>query len=276
METRYPHLDPGARRLLQGPDEARIRYIQRDRFIDHGATEAVVAVLQDFVDRPPSVRPPCLALVGDAGNGKTTLLREFVRRTERTAQRADRQVAAYFVLSPLPTVHEMQALLLGALEALPAGSLNGSLRTGDDLRRALLERETRVVLIDEIQHLLNIPRRQRSALWDWFKWISTACRLSVACAGIPGSEEVIQSERQLQTRFTIVRLPRWSPGPAFGQFLAAFERSLPLKRPSGLGQPAMQSAFLDESRVMQQISGTTHGVKRVIRICIYQSDSLWR
>ena len=82
MKPRYPHLDPpGPRGLLQGPDEARIRYIQRDRFIDHGATEAVQGVLQDFVDRPPSVRPPCLALVGDAGSGKTALLREFVRRT---------------------------------------------------------------------------------------------------------------------------------------------------------------------------------------------------
>jgi hypothetical protein len=40
---------------------------------------------------------------------------------------------------------------------------------------------------------------------------------------------MVRDERQLETRFTIAYLPRWTVGEMFGQFLSAFERSLPLR-----------------------------------------------
>jgi hypothetical protein len=84
------------------------------------------------------------------------------------------------------------------------------------------------------------------------------------CCGIPGSEEIVLRERQLQTRFTVMRLARWTSGPAFGQFLQAYEKSLPLKRPSGLGSAEMQEAILREARVKQLVNGVTHGIKQVV------------
>ncbi len=74
----------------------------------------------------------------------------------------------------------------------------------------------------------------------------------------------MREEGQLETRFRIAYLPRWSVGPVFAQFLSAFERSLPLKRHSGLAAPDMQQALLDESGVMQRIPGITHGIKQVV------------
>ena len=71
----------------------------------------------------------------------------------------------------------------------------------------------------------------------------------------------MREEGQLETRFRIAYLPRWSVGPVFAQFLSAFERSLPLKRHSGLAAPDMQQALLDESGVMQRIPGITHGIE---------------
>ena len=137
--------------------------------------------------------------------------------TEQSTQRGDRQIVAYFVLSPLPTIHEMQALPLSALAALPTGSLNGSLRTGDDLvQRALLERQTRVVLIDEVQHLLNIPRRQRPTLFDWFNGFEYGLQDLSGLCRYPGFGR--GHTKRAATAYPIHdrALAAVVPGPAFG------------------------------------------------------------
>jgi Bacterial TniB protein len=261
----YTHLNDDVVPLLDATDEERVRHIQADRFIAHGVVRAVLNILDDFVARPVSIRPPCLALVGDSGSGKSSLLDEFMRRTTPGTEAPRIQRAAYFVADALPTQSVLQAALLTALGSPRIDVERRSRYSADDLiHRAIAELGTRVVVVDEVQHILNLPLRDRYAVWDWIKWISTANRVSVVASGIPGSEAMIVSERQLQTRFEVVHLPRWVVGPAFAQFLEAYERSLPLKRASGLASPEMQEALLAESFAKQQVTGITTGVKQVI------------
>lgn len=260
----YAHLDASARAVIDASDTDRIRHVQCDRFIAHGAVLAVLEILDDFLQRPPSVRPPCLALVGDAGSGKSSLLSEFLRRAgPETSPRLHR--VAYCVADALPTFPVLQAAVLGALGSPGSEFARRNRADGDELiRRAIGELGTRIIIIDEVQHILNLPRRERAAMWDAIKWLSTANRISVVTAGIPGCEDMILKERQLQTRFEVVHLPRWSVGPVFAQFLNAFERSLPLRLPSGLASTEMQEALLRETFAKQQVTGITHGVKQVI------------
>lgn len=265
----YPHLAIGAARLADADEITRIRHIQRDRFIAHHAVTVVLNKLQDFVDRPASIRPPCMALVGDAGAGKSTLLNEFVTNAQNNGPLRH---AIYCVADPWPSIPVMQTALLTALSIPTPMSARRYRAVSDDMiGRAIAEGGVRVVIIDEIQHVLNLPFRERVALWDWVKWISTACRVSVVCAGIPGSEEIVLKERQLATRFSVMRLPRWSAGAALGQFLDAFEKSLPLRRPSHLAKRELQDVLLRETLAKQQISGVTHGVKQIIEAAAIQA-----
>lgn len=261
----HPHLNPDAARLIGASDEERIRHIQCDRFIEHASVTRVLLLLEDFVSRPASVRPPCLALIGDSGGGKSTLLTEFVRRIEAAARDSNARRVVYMVADPYPDLTSLQTSLLSAMSVPPAQSEYRRRWAADELiKRAIVELGIRVVVIDEIAHVLNLPRIVQIVVFDWFKWISTACRVSVVCSGIPGSEQIVLRERQLQTRFTVMRLPCWTAGPAFGQFLQAYEKSLPIRRPSGLSSLEMQEALLKESRVKQQVGGVTHGIKQII------------
>jgi type II secretory pathway predicted ATPase ExeA len=260
----FSHLDDEARALLDADVSTRIRYIQRDRFILYHPIETVLSLLEDFVNRPVSIRPPCLALVGDAGSGKSSLVREFERRSQ-AADDPGTQRVVYLVADACPDIPVLQRALMSALGIPAPLSAHRQRWIADDLiQRAFKERATRLVIIDEVQHLMNLKVRDQARTWDWVKWISTANRVSVVCTGISGFESMLREEGQLETRFTIAHLPRWAPGNMFGQFLTAFEASLPLRVPSKLGSQDMQDSLLRESALKERIPGITHGIKQVI------------
>lgn len=266
MKSALEHLDPNAARLVEAGDEERIRYIQRDRFILHGAAQRLLFLLKDLALRPPSIRPPCIALVGDAGSGKSTLLNEFLRTMDDIDGLSDTRTTAHLVADPRPTIEVLQVALMTSL-ALPRPRTRWRQRAeGDSLiRQAIRELGVRVVVIDEVAHLLNLTggHLQQEA-WDWIKWISTACGVSIVCAGIPGYERMLLKDGQLQTRFAIIRMAAWRPGPALAEFLTQYERSLPLRRPSGLARMEMQNALIAETQLKQQIKGVTDGIKQVL------------
>jgi hypothetical protein len=264
MKNAFRHLDEGARQMVSGTVADRIRYIQRDRLILHEPLYAVLDVLEDLVRRPPSIRPPCVALVGDAGSGKTTLVLEHLRRHTKADDPGTQEVV-YCVADAYPEIRILQMALMRVL-GLPAPiSVSRHRWVADDLiQQALKERGTRLVIVDEMKHLENLRRADQRAAWDWIKWISTANRVSVVTTGIPGFESAILQDSQLESRFTLAYLPRWVEGPALGQFLSAFERSLPLKRASGLAARDLQIALLKESGVKQRLAGTTAGIKQIL------------
>lgn len=264
VAKRLERLDEVARDLLNADKETRIRYIQRDRFIPSHPIEVILNLLDDFVERPVSIRPPCLALVGDAGSGKSTLVREVERRHQDPADPGTQRVV-YVVADAYPDIPVLQRALMSALGIPAPLSIHRQRWIADDLiQRSLAERATRLVVIDEVQHFTNLKSRDQARTWDWVKWISTANRVSIVCTGISGFESMVREEGQLETRFTIAHLPRWSKGEMFGQFLDAFEHSLPLRYASELAHPLMQEAILQESALKERIPGITHGVKQVI------------
>ncbi|HEV2702904.1 MAG TPA: TniB family NTP-binding protein [Steroidobacteraceae bacterium] len=264
MPRKYAHLAAGARALIDGTDEERIRYSQQDRFVPYSAVLSILELLDGFVNRPVSIRPPCLALVGDSGCGKSTLMEELERRYRNAADPTTRKVVVC-TMDPLPELRVSQRALLTALGVPATMSLYRPRVDGDDLiARSLRELGTRLVVFDETLHMTNLHGRALNLQWDWIKWVSTANRVSVVCTGIPGFEQTIREESQLESRFTILRIPRWSAGPSFEQFLSSFEQSLPLRRPSGLGTARMQEAILRESGLQEHIAGITQGIKQVI------------
>jgi type II secretory pathway predicted ATPase ExeA len=264
MRDKYPHLNKDARRIMTASVEKRIRYIQQDRFILSRSLSKILDLVDNWVKRPAGIRPPCLALVGDSGSGKSTLIDEIQRRYRRATDPNVRKVI-YCQLDPLPELRVSQRMLLTALGIPPTLSVHETRVHGDDLiSRSLQEQRTRIVIFDEMDHMKHLPRREHSLQWDWLKWVSTLNRVSVVCVGVPGYEQTIRHDGQLETRFRIMQLPRWTVGPSFSQFLTAYEQSLPLRRPSGLGATVMQSALLRESQLKVQIAGVTEGIRQII------------
>jgi DNA polymerase III delta prime subunit len=267
MTNTYDHLDSYAKGLVHAELPERVRSILKPRFIEHPAVKRIREWVDRRIQGPRSVRPPCLLIAADSGAGKTSTLLHLQRchpdrmapeggKTIRTIVRCD--------IEPYPEIHSMQQILLTCLGAPPI-ELRTKEQRNDLIGRYLKELETQVVLFDELQHVRHLSARWQAIAMDWIKWISTHARVHVVCAGVQGVERLVQNDLQLSSRFPVTKLPRWSEGRLFATFLQAYERSLPLQRPSHLWDFPMQKALLEESRALHTAAGVTDGVVRIIQ-----------
>jgi hypothetical protein len=83
------HLAPALREVLLLSDEARIKSMQRDRWIDYARAGTVLERLTRLLATPERDRMPCLLLHGESNIGKTQIVRKFVRELLGILDRAN-------------------------------------------------------------------------------------------------------------------------------------------------------------------------------------------
>lgn len=61
-------------------------------------------------------------------------------------------------------------------------------------------------------------------------------------------EQALREDRQLRSRFPVVRLDRWTPGPDLAAFLKGYERACPLRLASRLSDVRFMQSLLKETK----------------------------
>lgn len=232
------HLSPTARDLLALDDEARIHAMQRDRWIDYARAGAVLDRLRHLLATPQRDRMPCLLLHVDSNIGKTQIVRKFMREhppifdEERGVEL--RQVIC-MQMPPLPDQKRFYSALLFEIGA--PHSPKASVTDLESVVRTLLRgMKPRVLVVDEVHHLLAGNYREQRAAMNLLKYLANDQKMCVVLVGTADAVVALQTDAQMSSRFTPMELPRWSESEEFRRFLHAFEKLLPLKRPSSLAQ----------------------------------------
>jgi type II secretory pathway predicted ATPase ExeA len=232
------HLAPGIREHLELGDDARIAMMQRDRWIDYARASAVLERLGRLPATPERDRMPCLVLHGDSNIGKTQIVRKFVRDhppvfdEERGVEH--RQVISMQMPS-LPDQKRFYGALLFQIGA-PHNPKAG-VSVLESLARTLLHAiKPRMLIVDEVHHLLAGSYREQRASMNLLKYLANDLQMSVVLVGTSDAVVALQTDAQMISRFTPMELPRWGESEEFRKFLHAFERLLPLKNPSALAQ----------------------------------------
>lgn len=232
------HLSPNVRDLLALEDEARIHAMQRDRWIDYARAGAVLDRLGHLLATPQRDRMPCLLLHGDSNIGKTQIVRKFIREhppifdEERGVEL--RQVIC-MQMPPLPDQKRFYSALLFEIGA--PHSPKASVTDLEGIVRTLLRgMKPRVLVVDEVHHLLAGNYREQRAAMNLLKYLANDQKMCVVLVGTADAVVALQTDAQMSSRFTPMELPRWSESEEFRRFLHAFEKLLPLKRPSSLAQ----------------------------------------
>jgi hypothetical protein len=168
-----------------------------------------------------------LAIIGESGTGKTSVLTTF-RDRHKPARGADgMEVPILFITVPAgPTVKSLAGAMIHGLGASDSerGTENDKSRR---LQVLMKKTGTRMIMLDEFQHFYDRGKRQimRHAA-DWLKVQIDATRTTLVVAGLPSSQLVLEENEQLERRFLApIRLPRfsWNIIEQREEFLAVLE-----------------------------------------------------
>ena len=154
----------------------------------------------------------CLAILGESGTGKTSVLNIFANRhpRRRTANGIECPILRAIVPSA-PTVKSLAGVLLEAIGDQDHEKGTENQRTSR-LKKLMVETGTRMVIVDEFQHFIDRNKRKiMREVADWLKVLIDDTRTTLVVAGLPTCRLVIDENEQLARRFSAaIELPRFS------------------------------------------------------------------
>ncbi|MEX3846880.1 TniB family NTP-binding protein [Paraburkholderia sp. BR10882] len=230
------HLLPTAREQARLGTEERIRSLLRDRWIDYPRASEALQLLERLHETPRRDRMPCLLIHGDSNIGKTKITAKFKRAhpsefDERSG--VERCSVVAMQMPPTPDQHRFYSGLLFELGAPhnPAAGLASLERLARDILRRVAPR---VLIVDEVHHLLAGTYREQRASLNLLKYLANDLQISMVLVGTRDAVLALQTDAQMYSRYRPFEIPRWRESDSLRRLLAAFERVLPLRRPSDL------------------------------------------
>lgn len=249
MEHDLSHLHPSVRTHALEPENARLARAHVERWIHYRLAGLALDWLQWLLDYPECARMPCLLLYGDSGMGKTKIIEKFLRDHQPVFDFKEGVEHRPVVSMQMPPTPDPRFFYAQLLKAIHAPFSNSDTHTGLATLsvRLLTHLRPRLLIVDEIHHLLaGTPRQQRHAL-NTLKFLANELRVAVVAVGTHDALHAMQSDAQIASRFKPFELPRWTETEEFRALLGAFEQLLPLQKPSGLTDQQMVRRILKQS-----------------------------
>ena len=258
----YPHLSPKAKEQLKYSDIERIEYIRSPRWIGYPQAQQVLVKLEDLLSFPKQNRMPNMLLVGDTNNGKTMLIKHFLRQHPTHDNPHGNGIIAPVVIIQAPPIPDESRFYNAILDLLFAPYKTHD-RTDKKLAQVLHLLKyvnTKMLIIDEIHHILSGSLNKQKTFLNVIKYLGNELQIPIVGVGIKDAYRAIQTDAQLANRFEPAVLPRWELNKDFMRLLMSFERMLPLSQPSDLHEIslatklyAMSEGYIGElSRLLTQ------------------------
>jgi Bacterial TniB protein len=240
------HLLESIRPIVQAPDKERIAFLRVDRWIDYPRAAAALHTLEDLLSTPQRARMPCLLIHGDSGMGKTMLIEKFRRAHKSVYNRQQGLEQIEIVVMQMPASPSERRFYSRLLEALGAPHrANERLAVLESSALHLMKRlQPRMIVVDEVHHLLAGSAREQRAALNLLKFLANEQRCVMVALGTRDALVAMATDAQVASRFTPLALPNWQESDEFRRFLLAFERVLPLRERSNLGDRPMVQAIL--------------------------------
>lgn len=146
--------------------------------------------------------PNCMSLEGMSGVGKSTLVKAVANDFHNRNGDSQGMNSVLYVVTPAPaTIKGLQATILEGLED-PEYSKGSTADLNARILQYLKNREVKLVILDEIQHLRAIRRANDEHVSDWFKVLIKKSEIPFVIVGLDGTiESLLQNSTQLSRLF---------------------------------------------------------------------------
>lgn len=225
-------LHPAAERVLQSGPRDRMVMAIRDHVIHYPALDQIITEAEWMVYEPRQTRARGLIVVANRGNGKTSLSRLIHGRFDAY----DSPGLPCVLRISISGVRDARSLYGRILEELGSPARISHRLSDRELlvQRLLREVDCRLLVLDEVQDvLLGSDREQQRAL-EGIKLLMNELSLPILAFGTDRAGQGFGADPHLQARFSHFAMPTWKADNTLANFLATYERLLPLKEPSNL------------------------------------------
>lgn len=235
IENEYiASLHPSVREVLDKTDDERIEFLFDDKWIPYPAANVILDRMERLLKLPKKLRMPGMLIVGETNNGKSSIAEYFCRIHTPIDQEEAIQYPVINVLAPDgPDLNGLYGEILYQMMAPYPSSAKTAKK--EELVRYYFDRlGVRMLIIDEIHHLLSGPIVKQKQFMNGVKNLSNHLRIPIVLAGTKDALRATSTDPQISNRFTPVFLPKWKVDQDYVSLLASIETLLPLKKPSGL------------------------------------------
>ena len=220
--------------MMESSTHAQIRQV-KNIFVNYPQCQAIIDEIEQCrLLSPLGNEPDCLLVTGDAGSGKTTIIEHYCRAFTPVEEPERTVIPVVATIIPSPTTPKQVAQqLLNELGDPLAGRGNiGEL--GFRLTQLLINCRVQLIILDEFQHLIETDSEHvLSKVANWIKTLINLTKIPVILFGMPWSDYVLETDRQLNRRYSTHRhLKPFQISTDFNyyrQFLHSVEQALPLK-----------------------------------------------
>ncbi|BFM44098.1 TniB family NTP-binding protein [Flavobacterium sp. CFS9] len=244
------HLNDKTREIvINSSPEERIANTKKFSWIGYTQSISIFKKLDDLKNYPKVYRMPNLLLIGESNNGKTAILRKYDERNEAYVRESDLQVinpVLYVQAPPEPDEKRFYNIILDSLFA-PSKTTEKIDSRQQRVLHLLKRMETKILMIDEIHHVLAGSSRKQRTFLNVIKFLSNELQIPIVCAGTKDAFNAIQTDPQLSNRFEPKILPRWTNDTEYKRLLLSFEKILPLKKESNLIENSIADNILNKS-----------------------------
>lgn len=257
-----PHLHPNTAKLLDLPNQERQQAILATKWIPYTRARHIAEKMDDLLRYPASHRMPNLLVVGDTNNGKTAILQRYAQAHPAFAREEDGHLiwpVLYLQAPPEPDERRFYNVVLDRI-CVPYRMSDRVDKKQQQVIHLLQRMEVKLLVIDEIQHVLAGNQAKQRLFLNVLKYLSNELKIPLVCAGVRSAFNAIQLDEQLANRFEPVALPKWTVGEEYLRLLLSFEQLLPLKKPSDLMDDALAYKLLSLSE------GTIGELSKVLKL----------
>jgi type II secretory pathway predicted ATPase ExeA len=251
------HLRPDLLPVLEKTNKDRINHILNEKWIGYPRAKMILEKLDDLLDHPSTHRMPNILLVGDTNNGKTVIVNRFEKKYPSTISDEEEGVKVPVLLIQAPPVPDEKRFYNDILTKLfvPFRINDRVEKKQQQVLHILKHVELKILLIDEIHHILAGTLSRQRVFLNVLKFLSNELQISIVGVGIRDAFHAIQSDPQLSNRFETVLLPTWQMDEEYLRLLSSFESITPLKKASSLTESELATKILSMSEgVLGEVS----------------------
>lgn len=236
-------------KLLDRPDNERIDYIKKDKWIGYATAKKLLLKMEDLMLHPGTHRMPNIIIKSATNNGKSSILNRFLDLHPVTDDPfRDRLIMPVLNMEipSAPKPDDIYNCILRKL-CLPFRESYSKELKFEMVKDGLKNFDVKMLCFDEIHVIANTSKLIKMQLLDTLKYLSNQAKIPIVGAGTVEAHVLLLSDGQLANRFEPFSLPQWQLNDEFRGLLSSFEALIPLKRSSDLQDPEITTRIYSET-----------------------------